>query len=226
MKKLSLLLLLTFVFLSGQSQNREYFKNLKEFKYGVYALPTSEVIDTTFDWGDWMETVALVQVYPNQKDEIVIAFSEGPSADPYFIFLKKEGNNYTELSDVDGDEIYIPGNGYLYVKRRSNADFTMHFKYRFTSTGEIKEVAQPYYYVGLKTKTLKFIQLYSDIECTRKLAALPADSNIEVLIAAEFKDGTCHKYLIKTPFGLVGWWELDTDYPASKEIEGISFAGD
>jgi len=34
------------------------------------------------------------------------------------------------------------------------------------------------------------------------------------------------KFLIKSPFGLVGWWILDRSYPGSDEIGGLFYSGD
>lgn len=84
------------------------------------------------------------------------------------------------------------------------------------------EVSQPLYYVGQKTKTLKSITLSQTFKQLKPVAHLPANSSVEI-IAAEAKD-SAHYFLIKTAFGLLGWWKLDSVY--SQSIENLYFAGD
>jgi len=87
------------------------------------------------------------------------------------------------------------------------------------------EVAQAGYYIGLKTQTNSFLTLYSEKNKQNKVAVLPKNYNIEVLLE---KDDWI---MIKTPFGLTGWVKLSdlTTYDMSKEnlsIKNFYFSGD
>lgn len=224
MKKLLLVFLLLPVI--NFAQNRDYFTYLKEFNYKVFAQPNSKIATNVHiedEWGEDAFPVIFVKISPNQSKNILVCYSEGASDDPCYEFYTVNNGNYDFLFSVQGTQIFIPGNGFLYVSGHTNNIFDKHKKFRFTGKGVV-EVPQPYYYVGLKTKTLQNIQLYSDYNCTKKLAVVAANSKIEV-VAAEFSVD-CKKFLIKTPFGLLGWWKLDNDYPSSKKIKGLYYAGD
>ena len=232
MKKLLVLLFLLPIVLFAQD-NRDYFTYLKEVKvenweHSGMFLPSNytPADDVKFD-KDGLEVypIAHVTIYKGQKVDFVLWYTDGPSGDPAFEFYELLDNGESEyLFTLAGTQIFIPGNGNLYVTGHTNNMFDKRKKFVFN--GEtVEEVVQPYYSVSMQTKTLKNIQLYSDCDCTQKLAVVAANSDIEI-VAAEYTDGTSRKYLIRTPFGLMGWWELDREYPASEEIEGLFYAGD
>jgi len=209
----------------GFGQNRDYFTYLTEFEYNVFAQPTSKTAtDVNFDnYDEPVYPVAFVKISQNQNQYFLVCYTDGPSGDPAYEFYFIDKNESEYIFTIAGSEIFIPGNGYLYVSGHTNNMFNKHKKFKFTGAG-VEEVAQPFYYVGMQTKTITNIQLYSDYSCTQKLAVVGADSNIEI-VAAEFDD-LSQKYLIKTPFGLLGWWILDQEYPKSEEIEGLFYSGD
>lgn len=223
MKKLFLfLLLIPFI---GISQNRDYFTYLHEYKYKIFAQPVSkDASNVSFDdYGEPVYPVIFTKINPTQTEDLLVCYTDGASGDPAYQFYKENKGEYDWLFTIAGTEIFIPGNGFIYVNGHTNNVFDKRKKFKFTGSG-VEEVAQPYYYVGLKTKALTNIQLYSDYKCSQKLAVIGANSDIEVLVA-EF-DETCEKYLIKTPFGLVGWWKLDQAYPESNEVDGLFYSGD
>ncbi|MBN2664237.1 MAG: hypothetical protein JXR68_11355 [Bacteroidales bacterium] len=224
MKKLLLLFILLPVITFAQ--NRDYFTYLDEFDHNIFAQPSSKSasnVQFDDDYGEPIYPVIFVKISPNQSEDLLVCFSEGPSADPCYEFFSVNNGNYEYIFSVAGMELFIPGNGFLYTTGHTNNMFDKHKKFKFTGTG-VEEVPQPFYYVGLKTQTIENIQLYSDYNCTQKLAIVAANSNIEV-VAAEYNE-TCGKFLIKTPFGLFGWWLLDLAYPGSQQIKGLYYAGD
>ncbi len=232
MKKILILLILLPFCLLAQ-QKRDYFTNLVEFNHpsfkssGCFALPNSVSASSLGVLND-EDMPSYPLVYPiiseNQKDKYLVAYSDGPSGDPNFEIHKVLSNGQMEfLTSISGEEIYFSGNGYIYTFCRSNNNFLKRQKFLFNGT-DVVESKQPYYYVGLTTKTQKNITLYADYACKEKLAVVGANSEIEILVTEYSEQNT--KFLIRTPFGLCGWWLMDRDYPFSEEIEGVSYAGD
>lgn len=212
---------------------RDYFTYLTEVEIDGWAsgifLPSDykAADDIVYPEEDYYlsDPIAHVTISKGQKYDIVLWYTDGPSGDPAFEFYEVLNNKKIEyMFTLSGTQIFIPGNGNIYVNGHTNNMFDKRKKFRFTGDKAV-EIVQPYYSVSMKTKTLKNIQLYSDYECTQKLAVIGANSNIEI-VAAEYTDDISKKYLIRSPYGLMGWWKLDREYPASEEIDGLYFAGD
>lgn len=157
------------------------------------------------------------------SEEYFLVFSHGPSCDPGFYFTD---TNKKSIGSASGMEIYIPGGNSVYTSGHINTTFNKRRKYALTE-GKFQEVKPEFYYVGLKTKTLKPVTLYADEELTTQLASLPADYNVEVVAAKRTTDYASNiKYLIKTEVGLLGWSTIETAAFRSLQIEGIMFLGD
>ncbi len=211
-------LFMAFSFLFVQAQEkRDYFTNLKDFGHGVYA-PAMCVSAKDMKWEYDGQPVIFVQL-KHGGEKYLLVYDEGPSEDPGFFFYKKEDGDYVDKFEVYADKIFITGTGFVYTAGHTNQYYDKRRKFKFIGT-ELIEVKQPYYYVGLKTKTVRPIKIYSDHACTKILASLPADYEVEVVAA----DSNDEKYLVKTSFGLVGWWKLDDDYNGS--IKDLTFRGD
>jgi len=130
-----------------------------------------------------------------------IAYSPGPSDDPLFIVFKDYTDSLKNIGVIGCDRLFIPGNNFIYSQSRTDQMFKKRRKFAI-SRGQLFEVTQPYYYVGISTKTNKPIQIYSDIDLTLPLASLPKGNEVEILLNKD------DKYLVKTPFGLVGWIKI------------------
>lgn len=158
----------------------------------------------------------------SSSDEYYVCFSSGPSGDPHLQFYKVGAVGEYSDFEVNGLQFYIPGNGFIYVSGHTNNAFNMRRKFR-VENNELKEEEQPFYYVGLKTKTRKSIKLYDSRELSNPIATLPPSYDVEVLINP--KD--TRLFLIKTQFGLTGWFEAKHLFPRGQcAIEGLYFAGD
>jgi hypothetical protein len=155
-----------------------------------------------------------------------VVFSEGPSADPSFYFIKADSSSDQPWAEVPGNTLAIPTLGAVYAANRYNNFFTKRTKYAY-SPGGLHEVPQPFFFVGLKTQALKPITLYASPTEDSQVTQLPAGAEIEVLLTDDRQDDlhrTC--FLVKTPFGLLGWvWVPETQYQSGL-IEGISWWGD
>jgi len=229
MKTFSITLVMLFSAVLLSAQQREFFPYLVEAGYGLYlpsnyrsaASFTSKLAEMGEAEGD--ETaIAYVKISPTQKSEIIVSYTNGPSDDPAFYFYKVlSGNSLQYLFHINCDNLYIPGNGNLYASGMSNNYFDVHRKYRFTGDN-IKEIRQPFYYVGMTSKTHQAIKLYADKDCKYPIAGLPKGYTI-IIIGAEFADIPL-KFLIRTPFGLVGWWKANSEMELQNI--GLHFYGD
>lgn len=161
----------------------------------------------------------------NESNKYYVAFTEGPSGDPAFYLIKQESPNKV-WAELSGTALVLPSNDYVYIANRFNNTFTQRKKYSYLQTG-LTQINQPYYYVGLKTQTLKPVTLYADQGETKVVAKLPKKSKIEILLTDGKRDKQYRtSFLAATPFGLVGWiWVSQSQY-FSNEVEGISYWGD
>jgi len=167
-----------------------------------------------------MDNIKLIKTkISSNSDYYNVVFTEGASADPEFIFYK-DGQSEA-VSYISGLNLYIPGNGNIYVSGHTNNNFNERKKYTLKN-GKFVEASQAYYYVGLKTKTIKPITIYKTENLTGSVASLPKDYSIEVLIN---KQGTDF-YLIKTDFGLTGWVKTGSTNYGDGAIDGLFYMGD
>lgn len=160
------------------------------------------------------------------KDKYIIDYDAGPSGDPHFIIYRKENTDITQVGSYPGTQLIVPGDGSIYVSGEANDFFDKRRKY-FLNGKKLEEVRQPYYYVGLKTTNTQAIDVYGDRSYQNKVAHLPSNSDVEVLIAIK-KAEYNYDYLIKSPFGLVGWATAEGQYGqcGTELFKGICFHGD
>ena len=125
---------------------------------------------------------------------------------------------------VSGLKMYVTGNGNLYVSGHVNSNFNHKRKFSFEED-KITEVKQPYYHVGLKTKTLNPLTIYRSKHMYDEVATLPENYKIEVVLA-ESNHQYEGLYLIKTDFGLTGWAKIKAGQYQSIDVEGIFWNGD
>ena len=153
-----------------------------------------------------------------------LVFSTGPSCDPGFYIIDSKTNE--TIGRTWGMEIYVPGSNSIYTSGHINSAFNKRRKYSFNGT-KFEEVKPEFYYVGLKTKTLKPLTIYTTADLNAKLAQLPANYDVEVLVAQRNENyGSNSKYLVKTAVGLVGWAEIEAGPFVAIDVEGIKFLGD
>jgi hypothetical protein len=189
-----------------------------------YSLPKNHPVYC--DSSEAGETWYLVAKFKSHffKDSLDIVYSAGPSADPGFSISDITGKILTSINCID---FYINELGTIYTSGHTNNMFNQRRKFEIKKD-TIIEVKQPYYYVGLKSKTLTPITLYKEKTGKEIIAQLLKNYAIEVLLAENTSDNFySHKYfLVKTEFGLIGWLRL-TDYEGYDPlIEGLFYAGD
>lgn len=155
-----------------------------------------------------------------------ILFSHGPSADPFFYITDNQGELLWEYL---GDEMGINANGIIYLAGHSDKMFNERSKWQLKNN-KVKEIKQPYYYVGIKDKTLKPIKLYAEKSGKNIVASIPKGYEIEVLLAdtqSEKESGMLKHYLVRTKFGLVGWLILsDEETFSAPVVKELRYWGD
>ena len=133
------------------------------------------------------------------------------------------------LGSLAGTALSVPGNGSVYVASRQNATYTRRGKYRFSAQG-FTEIRQPFHSVGFRTKTLKPIVLLAAPEGTEEVARLPAGAEIEGVLFDPAKPLDSANYLVRTPFGLLGWVRIPRvgpqSDPALLNVEGMNHWGE
>jgi hypothetical protein len=178
-----------------------------------------EIINKPSKLDPTMIDVLIANLVASNSSKYLIQYSDEPSGDPHFLFYRIEKDTLIGIGRIPSDNIYIPGNGFLYSSCRADRMFETREKY-IISRDTLSEVKQPFYFVGLESEALQELNLYSDTELTKVVATIPKGS--PVFIVANQKD----YYLLKTPFGLLGWVQVsDKEYGETK-LKGIAYAGD
>jgi len=200
------------------------FDNLSVIRGVKYVPEISELINKQLETEGFDVFDVIKTKIDSKKNELyLIQYTSGPSDDPgYFISLIKENSDLQEVASFSGEELIIPGNGFVYKSGRMNELYTKRFKYKLEGD-KLIEVPQGAYYVGLKTKTRATIVLYSQKNKSVKSAVLPASYDVEILIE---DDGWI---LLKTAYGLTGWLNLKDilTYPVEEStLEDFYFMGD
>ena len=167
------------------------------------------------------EFIGIVKPDELTNEEYLLSFSMAPSADHAFSFFKRNGDKFVYSFSISGKQIFIPGNGFIYVSGHTNNWFNKKRKYKIQE-GNIIEIQQPHYFVGIKSYTIRPITLYLDKNEQDEVTHLPNNSKVEV-VASESQNNQEY-FLIKTSFGLLGWWKLDQYFEPA--INGLFFNGD
>lgn len=184
-----------------------------------YDRNITEIINKPIE-GEAEVKVLVTRLLKSSPARYLIVFDPGPSADPQFIIYQVVGDTNKKIISIPGEELIIPGNGVIYSSGFANMMFNTRRKFQF-SGGLVEEVKQPYYYVGLTTNVKRAITLHEDLTYKKPVAQLPEGANVEVLLSKG------NDYLLKTPFGLVGWFKINYgEQCGSEAIEGICYHGD
>jgi hypothetical protein len=166
--------------------------------------------------------VAKLRLSPKSTDTLIVDYSEGASADPCFIIHRIEECGPRRLAPgIDGLEFEAPGDGFFYVRGHVNSWFDVRRKFAVVD-GNLREVRQPYYYIGLETRTIDQIKLYSRESCIELIGYIPKGAPVTVVLS----DGW--DFLLKTDHDVLGWWRPrnTSQHQRAQEIEGVFFRGD
>lgn len=170
------------------------------------------------DAGVYMVYVTDVKLKADDADYHVLRCDSGGSDDPQCVFLTTQDANGKGVA-IPGRLFVIPGDGCVYSAGHTDNMFDTRAVHCLVD-GELKPVAQPFNYAGLKSKTLKELTLYSDKTGAATVTKIGKGQFVEVVL----QDGDW--FLLRNRFGLTGWAKLATDTQGATEIDGFYYAGD
>jgi hypothetical protein len=164
------------------------------------------------------QRLVATKINREEQTRYFIDFDSGPSADPAFVITEEKTGKL--IGSIGGESIVIPGNGFLYISGRANRLHQEQGKFAIRD-GKLVEIEQPFSYVGLKSKAKVPLKLLAKKDGGEVIANIPAGDALEVVL----RDG--EHLLIKTNFGLLGWWKANTSVMHDNaEIEDLYYAGD
>lgn len=162
----------------------------------------------------------------------------GMSDDPYCELLddtdlkQRADGQYGMDKVLGGETFYFPGNGTLYSDSASNRMHRTRAKYRIDPQGKLNEVAQPFYYAGLKSSATRDLALHAQPQKgSTVIARVKSGEPVEVLLSDSFLsrgDDDYHDFaLVKNAAGELGWLITNVaETPYDTGIEGYRFHGD
>jgi hypothetical protein len=228
MKLKTLLVLSACLFLFNLSLSSYPWPNLKCNFYTCYnpKVIKSVSVESLGEEMSFIEEAYVMQSPFNAKEKFLVTISmEG--SDMVTGCFQHYNETSKEIGEMlgcvemgnSGRKLYLRGGKNLYAQQGHFKKQSSH-KYQLTKNNGIKEVKQPFMYLGIKTKVSlpspeycgpykgpKTLALYQKKnQKSEKIAVLPVGYEIEVLL----QDGKW--YLVKSSFGLVGWARNKSDY--------------
>lgn len=170
--------------------------------------------------GEYETLVAICSIDKTNK-KYAIAYGTCPN--PEFAVYDFD-NPEKIIGFINADKMFITGSGAIYCSG-GEGTFDARKKYKIIN-GKLEETLQPFYYVGLQTKTLRPIKLYETVDLKNEVASLPAEYSVEILLSSKAFNSTKGLYLVKTKFGLIGWAELIAGQYTEVDIKGLKYIGD
>jgi hypothetical protein len=228
---------------SGQVQAKRSFENLSTLVIGKlydgvtelisYDKSISEVINKKYSDldksdpfysgecdGDYIKLIR-TRIDKNSNEYYIISYNLSCCCN-YGFTIYKDKDPDKIIGIIMSTKILIPGNGNIYSEDRIFQNFNKRQKF-VLENDTIREIEQPFNYVGIKSKALRTIKIYAFKDLTEHIATVPPQYKIEVLLNdKKIKD----LYLVRTSFGIVGWTRLESAVAKSKDIEGIYYWGD
>lgn len=171
--------------------------------------------------GESMTLIAISKIDDNSENKYAIIYSTCPNPE----FIVYDSNDADKIiGTINADHLYINGSGNIYS---SGGEGTFDARKKYVlNNGKIENIEQPFYYVGLKSKTLNPVTIYQTKSLETKIASLPTNYELEVILSEKAFNQTEALYLVKTAFGLIGWAELKAGQYNSIDVDGLIYIGD
>ncbi len=193
----------------------------KVFNVKRSDLPNNDPFHSGECDGDKIKVIS-TKINSSSKDYYVFEYNLTCCCSWGYTIYKNE--DYSKpVGRISASQLFVPGNGNIYSISHIGTDYLVRKKYRLTGDG-IEEVKQPFNYVGIKSKTLKPIKIYSEKEMVNEIASLPENYEVEILISDGIYESE-KRYLVKTSFGLVGWTKLEAGQYKSIDVDGLFYWG-
>jgi hypothetical protein len=170
------------------------------------------------DAGVYMVYVTDVKLRGDDVDYHVLRCDSGGSDDPQCVFLTTQDANGPGVA-IPGRLFVIPGDGCVYSAGHTDNMFDTRAVHCMVGA-DLKPVAQPFNFAGLKSKALKELTLFADKTDSAVVTKIEPGQFVEVVL----QDGD--HFLLRNRFGLTGWAKLATDTQKATEIQGFYYAGD
>ena len=167
--------------------------------------------------------------------KLAIACDSGPSNDPSCRLLPKFDDPASAVFESAGTDFVFVPNGDIHVFGHNDNLYDHRRLFRFDGK-RFTEVAQPFRYVGIESRTKVPLEVTAVRDADRKkgdakqvLVTLPAQTSLTILMNAATNDneyGQNPDYLVRTREGLVGWAHIPTLPDGTTIIEGLHYNGD
>lgn len=154
------------------------------------------------------------------KKKFIVQYNSGGSEDPTFHIKWLDGKKEREFS-IEGTELNFQSSGEILISGHTNNKFSQNRKIVFKNN-KLSEVEQPYYYVGIKSKSLIDIdaRLTPD-EKSDVSFHLKKGEDVEVILS----DISQLYFLLKNKEGILGW-VLISENQRPTVVKEIFFKGD
>lgn len=190
----------------------------KSLEFQIVNKNCSEIKDC-YDYED--PTILIGKFISEDNTVIEFHYTEAPSDDPTFIAVK-DGSVILEES---GNTLHLKGNT-LYIEGIGNSYFNKKRKFKLIGN-RYEEVNQPFYDISVKGALNFPIVIYESENFSNKVASLPKGYQIEIVLGktgGEYND--LETILIKSEFGLLGWFNFKEISFGEQLIDGFYFHGD
>ena len=214
------------------SYNKNYFK---EINIRINSLETTNPL--FIDKEDYESPDLLLGVIDlsGNGDFYYMVLSWGASYDvSYKFFSVKKLQDFKGTKGVpvkpdfivEGTSIIIPSNGNIYSYGHNNNLQSIKRKFVFRN-GNLTELSQPFYYIGIQTTSLKDQTIFSDTKLTSELYKISKGSVVTIVGLQSISGSNSYQelYVVASEFGLVGYVKADYDQKQT-QFSGFFYAGD
>jgi hypothetical protein len=153
-----------------------------------------------------------------------IYFSPGPSVDPEFIFIDKNGR---KIGSIPALKLRIYSDLKIYSSGHTNNMFDK--KRMFTVQKDtILEIKQAFYEVGIKGTLLRDIKLFTDESFGQLQQTVYKGEEVEIMFALPAGEDEPYerKYLIRTELGILGYILIENEDTYGALMKDFYYAGD
>jgi hypothetical protein len=144
-----------------------------------------------------------IRLSPDSHNIYALVCDSGGSADPSCKLYDGVPSQHAKPKfSAPGLAFIVPGDGCIYVAGHTDNMYDTRLKF-CEAAGELKEVSQPFHYVGIKSEALHDLDVYSDRALKQKNGVVRTSAFVEILVDDH------GVYLIRDEFGITGWLKVD-----------------